>query len=133
MLYIPAMATAPTKQQVNARLPSDLIEWMAAQDGSQTDVIVRALRALKGDGDGLTLVPVPGVVAELEAKVASLTEALAKSRKVSQSLMPMADRKPEKASGKLVADVLPVTGDQFPEQETWWQRQQRIKARGKAG
>lgn len=47
--------------------------------------------------------------------------------------MPMADRKPERGSGKMVADLLPVAGDQFPETLTWWQKQQIAKARGKTG
>lgn len=72
-------------------------------------------------------------IATLAAEVATLTEALVKSRKVAQSLMPMADRKPERGSGKIVADVLPVAGDQFPKQLTWWQKQQATKAKGKAG
>lgn len=119
------MAGTSTKTKpVAARVPVDLADWMETQ-GKAGDVIVQALTALRAGG------VIHSREAELEAKVASLTEALAKSRKVSQSLMPMADRKPEKASGKLVADVLPVTGDQFPEQETWWQRQQRTKEKGR--
>ena len=41
------MAKTPTKAQVNVRLPIDLIEWIATQAGSQTDVITAALTNLR--------------------------------------------------------------------------------------
>lgn len=53
------MAKPPNKAQVNVRLPLDLIEWIATQAGSQTDVIAGALRHLRDgpvllDGDAAT-------------------------------------------------------------------------------
>ena len=122
------MAKTPTKAQVNVRLPIDLIEWIATQAGSQTDVITAALTNLR---DGPVIIDGGERIAELEQALADQKALTAKWQKAAQAVMPMADRKPEKASGKLVADVLPVAGDQFPEQETWWQKQQLANA-GKA-
>ena len=124
------MAKTPTKAQVNVRLPIDLIEWIATQAGSQTDVITAALTNLR---DGPVIIDGGERIAELEQALADQKALTAKWQKAAQAVMPMADRKPEKAAnlGKLVADALPVAGDQFPEQLTWWQKQQLAKAKAK--
>ena len=123
--------------RVAARVPLDLAEWVAAQPYSQSELVVRALRALR-DGPPAGAVLDGHLVPERQARVSELETALAgqkvlteKWRKAAQAVMPMADRKPERGSSKLVADVLPVAGDQFPEQLTWWQKQQLANA-GKA-
>ena len=122
---------------ITVRLPDDLHEWLTAQSGKQSETVLRALRALR-DGPPAGAVLDGHLVPELQARVSELETALAgqkalteKWRKAAQAVMPMADRKPERGSGKLVADVLPVVGDQFPEQLTWWQKQQLANA-GKA-
>jgi hypothetical protein len=127
------MAGTSTKTKVvGVRLPLDLLDWIETQ-GETKDVVIRALTALKdgvtGDGPDQRPVVLQTMVANLEAENARLTTERDKWRKLAQAAMPMAERKPEKGSGKLVADVLPVAGSQFPEQETWWQKQQRTNAR----
>lgn len=123
---------ASTKMPVTAislKLPTDLLERLRARATAEGTSVSAILIDGAAASDGALV-----RVAELEAKVASLTEALAKARKVAQSLMPMADRKPERGDGKMVAvfkmvaELMPVAGDQFPEQETWWQKKQRTNA-----
>jgi hypothetical protein len=62
---------------VAARLPVELVEWMATQPGSQAEVIARALIALRdgvtGPGPDQRPVVLQGLVAQLEAENARLT------------------------------------------------------------
>lgn len=93
------------------RLPVDLLEWIKTEAGGKAEVITRALQALK-DGPPAGAVLDGHLVPELQARVTELETALAgqkaltdKWRKAAQAVMPMADREPERGSGKLVADV----------------------------
>ena len=118
---------------ISLKMPSevrDRLKDRATGEGATTSALVlRAVQVmLEGDGDAKVHEPDPRV-AELETALAGQKALTAKWQKAAQSVMPMADRKPEKPIGKLVADALPLAGDQFPEQETWWQKQQRLKAK----
>jgi hypothetical protein len=70
--------SSTTSAKLSVRVPLDLAEWIATQAGSQSDVIVRALRALKdgvtGDGPDQRAVVLQTMVANLEAENARLTQ-----------------------------------------------------------
>lgn len=96
MLYTGAMAKASNKQQVNVRLPSDLVEWIATQSGSQTDVITAALVNLR-DGPVIVDNADAGEVAKLKAEVASLTEDRDRWRDRAKAIVSAADKEPTNA------------------------------------
>lgn len=118
----------------NFRLSIELMDAVKAKAGktSMTDVVT----SLLADWLAPAAQAVDPRIEELGALVDAQRELRLKAeadrdkwRKLAQASMPMAERKPEKPTGKLVADVLPVAGDQFPKQLTWWQKQQAAKAK----
>jgi hypothetical protein len=66
-------ATSVKAKQTNVRLPVDLIEWIATQDGSQAEVIVRGLNALRLGDHPSGRMQLQASLAELRDKVARLT------------------------------------------------------------
>ncbi len=104
---------------ISLKLPTELLDRLKAKaEASGTTVTALLIDGVTGDAKR------DPRVAELEAALVAQKALTAKWQKAAQSVMPMVDR-------KRVADLLPVAGDQFPEQMTWWQKQQLAKTKGR--
>lgn len=109
------MAAKQTTKPVTVRLPVDLIDWIATQSGTQTDVIVSALQHLR-DGPVIVDAADAARVAKLEDEIRKLCKALSdvaierdEWRDRAKAIVSAADREPTNAvATKRVRDVDPL-------------------------
>jgi hypothetical protein len=126
------MAKQPTTL-IAVRIPNDLVELIDAA-GSRTEVIIAALRAdllplSRDEGrspPSARNMPVKGHHLRVDALFLAHRHAAIRSPRDDPG------RIEDPASEKSVAQVLPVTGTEFPEQLTYWQKLQ-LKSKGKKG